>query len=285
MKLFDGKKVAQKILKELARDIKSAKITPKLAIIFVGNDEASRLYVKLKKDTAQKVGINIEEYNFSTQASHEKIIAQIEKLNQDEKVHGIIVQLPLPATMNADDIISAIDPKKDVDGFHKENQKLLEKGKPCPIPVLPMAILVAIKQALKKKMVGKKALALVNSETFGRVLKIILEKEGIKTEFLERNTCLIFGAEKRLKETDILISVCGCPKMIKGDMIKEDAVLIDVGITRYHDGKVVGDVDRKSVESKAAFLTPTPGGIGPVTVALLLRNVFLASRLARRKDS
>lgn len=263
---------------EIKKEIAKSGKKPQLAVILVGEDEASRLYVKLKKEAAQKIGVEIEEFDFPAVAQEAEILSKIAELNEDEKINGIIVQLPLPAGLDKNKIIGAIDAKKDVDGFHTENQKVFKNGNFNFFPVLPLAILTALKDALGNDFKNKKALALVNSETFGRVLKSVLEKEKIKTEFLVRNACLILGAEKEIKEADILISVCGCPKMIKADMIKEGAVLIDAGITRYHDGKVAGDMDRESVSLKAGFLTPTPGGIGPLTVALLLQNVFLASR-------
>jgi len=278
MKLFNGKTIANKILKELKEDVSKLKRSPKLAIVLVGDDEASKLYIKLKKAAAAKVGIEAVEHKFSGQAKEDEMTSYIKHLNEDTDVNGIIVQLPLPAVLNVDRIIDAIDPAKDVDGFHKENKKLLEKGKENLMPVLPMAILTALRSALKNKFEGKKILALVNSETFGQVLKIVLKREGADVDFMVRNTCVVFGAEKEIKEADVLISVCGCPQMIKGEMIKEGAILVDAGVTRYHDGKVAGDVDAKSVESRAAFLTPVPGGLGPLTVALLLRNVYLASK-------
>jgi len=299
MKLFNGKTVANKILKELKEAIAKEKKSPKLAVILVGDDEASRLYVKLKKDAGKKVGIEVAEHKFSGQAREDEIISYIERLNNDSDVDGIIVQLPLPAVLNTDKIIGAIDPAKDVDGFHEENRKLLEKGKANFVPVMPQVILTALGAALKNKFGDpafapslykttdghgkasagkKKILALVNSEIFGQTLKIVLAREGASIDYLVRNTCVVFGAEKEMKETDVLISVCGCPQMIKGEMIKDNAILIDAGVTRYHDGKVMGDVDQKSVAGKAAFLTPVPGGLGPLTVALLLRNVYLAAK-------
>jgi len=282
MKLFDGKKVANKILKELAEEIKKAKIKPRLAIVLVGEDESSKLYVKLKKEAGKKIGIEVQEHRFSAQAPEEEIVSYIQRLNGEVDVNGIIVQLPLPAILNADKIIEAINPKKDVDGFHKENRKLLEKGKETILPVLPLVILTALDSA-KKLVTGKNVLALVNSDIFGQTLKIILAREGFVVGYLVRNTCVLFGAEKELKTADILISVCGCPNMIKRESIKEGAVLIDAGVTRYHDGKVIGDIDRESVKNKAAFLTPVPGGLGPLTVALLLRNVYLvAENLAKK---
>jgi len=281
MRVFDGKKVARKILKELAADIKKDKVKPVLAVILVGEDEASRLYIRLKKEAAVKVNIEVREFVFDNQAAEQEIINKIEELNKDNGVHGIIIQLPLPAIFNTEKITETISPAKDVDGFHKDNRRLLDKGKePIFFPVLPWAILTAIANAVKGDLISlkdKKILALVNSELFGCVLKLVLEKEKTPLKYQVRNTCIVLGIEKEILSADILISVCGCPNLIKGEMIKAGVILIDAGITRYHDGRVIGDVDRKSVEEKAAFLTPVPGGIGPITVALLLRNVYLAS--------
>ncbi|MDD5589582.1 MAG: bifunctional 5,10-methylenetetrahydrofolate dehydrogenase/5,10-methenyltetrahydrofolate cyclohydrolase [Candidatus Portnoybacteria bacterium] len=277
MILFDGKKVAQKILGDIKKHIKKENIRPGLAVILIGDDESSRLYVRLKKEAAKKIGIAFSEINFSREAKQEEIIAKIKELNEDEKIHGVIVQLPLPAVFNGDEIIASIKPEKDVDGFHLENRRLLEKGKePFFLPVFPMAIMQAIESALNN-FSAKKALALVNSQVFGETLKLVLERNGIQADYMVRNTCVVFGAEKEVHEADILIMALGCPSFIKGDVIKEGAILIDGGVTRFHDGKVVGDVDAKRVQSKAAFLTPVPGGLGPLTVALLLKNVYLSA--------
>lgn len=278
MKIFDGKKNAKEILKDIGAKIKKEKIKPILAVIMVGDNESSKLYVKLKKKAAAKIGIEINEYIFDSQAKEEEIIGKIRELNDDPKTDGIIVQLPLPAIFNTDKIIEAIDPAKDVDGFHPENRRLLEKGKTVLAPVLPMAILLAVKSALKNESRDKKILALVNSDIFGQTLKVVFKQEELEMDYLVRNTCIVLGVEKEVKSADVLIIVCGCPNFIKGDVIKEGAVLIDAGITRFHNGKVVGDVDRESVKEKASFLTPVPGGIGPLTVALLLKNVYLAAK-------
>ncbi len=281
MKIFNGKAAANKILKELAANIKKEKLRPGLAVILVGGNEASKLYMSFKKIASQKIRIDFFDFYFSASANERDVIFKIKELNDDEKISGIIVQLPLPAVFDTDKIISAIDPAKDVDGFHKENIRQFEKGEIKLAPVLPSAILLAIKDA-KCQVPCKKvsdALALVNSDFFGKSLKIVLEKEGGKLDYIVRNVCVIKGAEYDIKSADILISACGCPNFIKADMIKEGAVLIDAGITRYSDGKVLGDFDRESVAKKAAYLTPVPGGIGPLTVALLLRNVYLASKI------
>ncbi len=280
MKLFNGKRAAQKILKELGSEIKQSKIQPVLAVILVGDDEASKIYVRLKKEAAAKVGIKVRDFYFDVQAAEEEIIKKIKQLNEDNEVHGIIAQLPLPAILNTDRILGSINPLKDVDGFHQENRRLLEKGEPHFLPVLPLAILTALAEAVKNdlnKLKDRNILALVNSEVFGSTLKSVLEKEGVLIKYQVRNTCIVFGIEKEIQAADVLISVCGCPNLVKEEMIKDGVILIDGGITRYHDGKVVGDVNRASVQVKASFLTPVPGGIGPLTVALLLRNVYLAA--------
>jgi len=279
MRIFNGKRAANKILKELKEEIKKLKLSPTLGVIMVGKNEESALYIKLKKQTGAKIGIKVEEYNFGSDTNEEEIIGKIQELNKNEEISGIIVQLPLPAVFNTDKIIETINPLKDVDGFHKQNVALLEKGEPNFIPVLPQAILLAL-TAAKTDLSDKKIVALVNSETFGRTLEIVFKNQGLKLHCWLRRACIVMGIEKEVKEADVLILACGCPNFIKGDMIKEGAILIDAGITRFHNNKVVGDVDRLSVEKKAAYLTPVPGGVGPLTVALLLRNVCLAAKLA-----
>ncbi|MDP2918540.1 MAG: bifunctional 5,10-methylenetetrahydrofolate dehydrogenase/5,10-methenyltetrahydrofolate cyclohydrolase [bacterium] len=289
MKLFDGKKAARKILKETENEIKKKKRNrPALAVILVGDDPASKLYIKLKKEAGAKIGIKVQEYLFAAGTKEEEIITKIKILNEDKKTHGIIVQLPLPAMLNPDRVISAISPKKDVDGFQKENKRfslIKEKEEPRFSPVLPRAILIALDEALKNDLKDKKIVALVNSDVFGQSLKTALEKEGAQINCLVRKACVIMGVHNEVKEADVLISVCGCPRFIKGDMIKDGVILIDAGITRYSDGKVVGDIDSESVKTKAAFLTPVPGGVGPLTVALLLKNVYLAAKLSLAKPS
>ena len=260
MKIFDGKKAAAEIINELSRKISKEKIAPKLAIISVSPDKASKLYMRNKKRAARQAGIKISSFNFPATASENEIIKKIDKLNKDDSVHGIIVQLPLPKKFNADKIISKISSRKDVDGFKEDS--LLD-------PVLPSAIFFCLKKAGVGS--GKKILALVNSELFGEVLKSFLKKKGLKIEYA-------LSAEmpkERIKMADVLILACGCPGFIKDDMIKDGAVVIDAGIT-MKDKKVLGDLSRESLAGKASFVTPVPGGIGPLTVALLLKNVYLA---------
>lgn len=264
MIIYNGKKEAEKILGDLKKKIEREKIVPVLAIIYVGDNPESELYIKNKRAAAKKVGMKIFCYKFDERVRKEKIINKIKKLNRYPSVHGIIVQLPLPKKFNTDEIINSINPKKDVDGFHRVNRGLLKKDKPYFYPVLPSAILIALKSTSKS---FKNIIALVNSDIFGETLKVFFEKEGIKIRL----------SKSKLNLADVLISVQGKPCSIKGKMIKKGVVLIDAG-ARVIKGKIVGDVDRKGVINKTSFLTPVPGGIGPLTVALLLKNVYLAAK-------
>jgi len=269
-------------LKEIKTAIKREKLKPKMAVILVGEDEASKIYIRLKGEAAERVGVGFELYKHDATVANERIVKKIKELNENGDIAGIIVQLPLPAGLDRDKIIGAIDPRKDVDGFHAENRRLLLEGHPVFEPVLPTAMLAAIKAALGGDLSGKKAVALVNSDIFGQTLKLVLEKEGIKFDYIVRNICSADGTEEKLRETDIVITVCGCPNLVTGEMIKGGAVVIDGGIYRFSDGRVRGDVNRESVENKASFLTPVPGGLGPLVIALLLKNVYLAAKKQKK---
>jgi|SRR3989344_5200335 len=267
MHIFDGKLVSRAMLENLRDKIILDKIKPVLAIILVGNDEASKIYVNLKKESGKRIGIEVQDFIFSQDASQEEIINKIEEINNDSKVNGIIVQLPLPKKFNENEIISKIDAKKDVDGFHT----------PIFVPVLPKAILFVLSQAFANDFKNKKIMALVNSEIFGQVLKEFLKKQGIDLIYLINNKESKEDINTKIQLADAIITVCGCLKLINENNIKKGAVLIDAGIFRDIDGTVKGDVDRESVSKKASFLTPVPGGIGPLTVAFLLENVYLSA--------
>ena len=289
MIIFNGKEISEKILLDLKEKIKEEKAAPKLAVISVGEDLASRLFIKNKKRAAKKVGIKVIQYKFKEKSKEREIIQKIKGLNADLSVNGIVAQLPLPKGFNVEKIISAIEPKKDVDGFHKANRRLLKKGTPYFFPVLPSAILVGLRRAKKSLKdpegelsvpygAGKKIIALANSDIFGQTLKTFLKREEIKTSYFLRKRFLSSKIKSKLKSADIIITVCGCPHLIQGNMLKKGVILIDGGIAVLSGGRVVGDVDKKSVGGKASFLTPVPGGIGPLTIALLLKNVFYATK-------
>jgi methylenetetrahydrofolate dehydrogenase (NADP+)/methenyltetrahydrofolate cyclohydrolase len=269
--IIDGNKIAEKIRQDIKRKLAYAKTTPGLAVILVGDDPASQLYVKLKERAAREVGIRFEKYFFNQYTREEEIIATIEKLNHAPHIHGIIVQLPLPRHLDEERIIKAVNFIKDVDGFHPHNIKNLLAGSTAVEPNLPKTILTILKSA-KVKLKEKNVLILGKSEVFTEALKIMLERK--KAQVMIKRTGDLFTEFSRA--ADILIVAIGQPRKIKADMIKEGVVIIDVGIT--HEGHhVVGDVDFEDVKDKVSKITPVPGGVGPVTVACLLENTYLAA--------
>lgn len=265
MKLLSGKKIADKMLKDLKEKIREEKLIPRLAVILIGSDEASQIYVSLKGKAAKKVGISFLRIDLRDDIAENEVLKEIDKLNKDEKISGIIVQLPLPAHLDKNRVIQSISPQKDVDGFS------LQKTFP---PVFPYALLELLKSA-GKDLKNKNAIILCNSQEFGGVMQWILEEEGMAAQYVFR-----FQIPERLddiKNADVLISACGQKNLISRDIIKEGVVIIDGGIVRV-DGKVRGDVDNESLKSFPGHLSPVPGGVGPVTIACLLRNVYLAAK-------
>jgi methylenetetrahydrofolate dehydrogenase (NADP+)/methenyltetrahydrofolate cyclohydrolase len=281
MHLIDGKKISDVVLNGIKEGIANHRIKPGLAVVLVGDDEASRIYVGLKEKAANEVGINFFKCLFDGDASEEKVLEKINELNQDESIHGIIVQLPLPEKFDVQKIINTISPRKDVDGFHPVNVENFFDDKSVLDPVFPRAIVKMIENTLRESgKEVKSAMIVVNSEKFGRVMKKALEKKGIDSKF-------VFSADI-LKEkesgsingdflgADIIISACGSPGLIDSSMAKDGAIIIDGGIKKVGK-KVFGDVDIRSFENTDCYVTPVPGGVGPMTVACLLENVFLVS--------
>ena len=273
MKIINGRKISNKILFDLEKEIKEKKTKPCLAIILIGNDPASQIYVRLKEKTAQKIGIKIKKYFLSDQTLEKEILDIIKSLNKDNQVNGILVQFPLPKHISSEKIIQAINPEKDVDGF-------LSVSKFDP-PFI-MAIWQAIKET-KEDLKDKKTIALVNSDIFGRALVSFFKKKRVKVEYVilrakpEESLTDSSLALRMTKDADILITAIGHSHFINGSMIKKGAILIDGGISKKN-GKIVGDIDIESVKEKAKWITSTPGGLGPITIALLLKNVVLVSK-------
>jgi len=265
--IIDGKSLAAKVRAEIKKEITELGIVPGLAVILVGADPASHLYVGLKEKAAAEVGIHFEKYLFFATEPEEKIIAKIEELNARPEIHGIIVQLPLPQNYDENKIIAAIDPKKDADGFHPENIKKLLSGETEITPPVISGILKLI-ESTGTELMNKKIVILANSEILAKPLEKILEGNDITTIIAPENITT------QIADADIIISALGRPKIITADAIKPGAILIDVGTTRLDDGKTVGDVDFDPVSEKAGWITPVPGGVGPMTVAELLRNVL-----------
>lgn len=275
MREFKGKKISKQILWSLKQDIESKGVKPGLAVILVGKNPESELYVRNKREAAQKVGINFSLFRFKKEVSSDQLIEKIKELNKDQSVDGIIVQLPLPALLDPGQILPQIDFKKDVDGFHPKNRSLLRSGNPYLLPVLPSAITVALR---KISNIGKKDIVVVaNSDIFSETLEDFLAWENLESEIIIKPQHSLQEIREKTRGADVVISVCGDPGYLTGKFIKTGVALIDAGI-RVIQGEIKGDIDQKKVKDKASFLTPVPGGIGPVTVALLLNNVFLANQ-------
>ena len=265
MQIFNGKKESEIILAGLKKEIKKRRLRPRLAVISVGEDSSSEVFVRNKKKAGREIGVSVLEYKFRGNTKEKNVFKKIRELNGDKSVNGIIVQLPLPQFFNAKKTISGIVAKKDVDGFCG--------GKRYFEQPLPAAIFFAMRKS-GKTFRKKKIVALVNSDIFGKTLRDFLKKKRIKADYLLRGDF----KPAMLESADTIISVCGVPGFIKGSMIKKGAVLIDSGIVVKKGKKVVGDIDRDSVFGKASFLTPVPGGIGPLNVAFLLKNVYLSAK-------
>ncbi len=255
IKIIDGQAIAERVKDEVAHEIfESNGARPNLAIVLVGEREDSRLYVSLKQKEAVKVGVDTHLYELEEKTSEEELLKVIDFLNKDESIDGILVQLPLPSHLNADKIIAAMYPNKDVDGFHPEHPDYIIS------PVL--AAILACLDDIGFDYRGKTACIFYNSEVFGLSVKEILESRDVEILPIEKSD-----------EADILISALGVPLSVKKEVIKEDSVLIDVGTTKV-DGKVLGDIDFEDVNERAAYFSRVPGGIGPFTIAYLFKNVL-----------
>lgn len=270
MALLYGKPVADKILTETKGRIETALVVPGLAVILIGEDVPSHLYVGLKEKAAQAIGIHFEKHFFSGEASPRVIFERIAELNARDYIHGIIVQLPLPLGLPTDEIIAHIDPAKDTDGFHPETLTRFLSGQYDACPVFPRAV-VELLHETKQAFHGEKGLVLANSALLGKVMVQALALEGLAGEYVlssEKKEIIV----EKTKQARVVVTACGVANFITGEMLSPDAIVIDGGIA--HIGNtVVGDVQRKSVENKIAFLSPVPGGVGPVTVASLLARV------------
>ncbi len=261
MQKIDGKKIADEILANLKSNIKNSGSKPGLAVLLVGEDRASQIYVGLKERAAKEIGLNFEKVLFDEHVDEDIIISKIEDLNGNDNIHGIIVQLPLPEKFNTDKIINAISPKKDADGFRESSEN--------ENPVFPTAIIKMIESVDREV---KTAAIITKSEKFGEMMKLQLEKRGISSEYIFCDN--ISNAD--LGGYDAIISACGIPNLIKSEIVKDEAIIIDGGISK-EGNKVLGDADIESFEDTNCYLSPVPGGVGPVTVACLLESVYKLS--------
>ena len=284
MKLLDGKKLASDIKEEIKLEVDSyiskGYRQPHLVAILVGSDPASTFYVKSKMKSCAQVGFKSTNLNFDSDITEEQLLSEIEKLNNDNGVDGFIVQLPLPGHINVDNVLAAVDPGKDVDGFHPYNLGKLILGIDTYVPATPLGILEMIKR-YEIETEGKDVVVLGRSNIVGKPLSISLGQKrypGNATVTLAHSRTK--NLEDKLKKADILVAAIGIPQFVKKDMVKDGAVVIDVGINRVEDSsrksgyRIVGDVDFDNVAPKCSYITPVPGGVGLMTVVSLLLNTL-----------
>ena len=275
--ILNGKELAKKVrigLKKEVEKLKEEGINPKLAVIMVGNDPASTVYVRNKSKACEKVGIEFEEFLFEENITMETLLGTIDKLNKDDSIHGILLQAPIPKHLDINRAFLEIDPKKDVDGFHPINVGNLCIGNDCFVSCTPYGIVRILKE-YNIETEGKEAVILGRSNIVGKpMIQCMLGLNSTVTVCHSRTK----NIGDVCRRADILISAIGKPKFVKEDMVKDGAVVIDVGINRLDDGTIVGDVDFENVEKKASYITPVPGGVGPMTIAMLLENVVKAAK-------
>lgn len=275
--IINGKQIADELCAKLKKDVEhlstNNRFMPGLAVLLIGDDPASTIYVQNKIKKAQEVGINIFEHIIPATISQRILKAKIENLNNDLRVHGILVQLPLPKPLEINEILDVITPDKDVDGFTVRNVGLLHSNRDCIEPSTPKGVMILIKNVLGNDLSGKKAVVIGRSLIVGRPMASMLLREDCTVTIVHSKSHNII---EECKSADILISAVGEPEFIDEKYIKPGACVIDVGITRV-DGKIKGDLNFASVSQVAGFITPVPGGVGPMTVACMLENTVKAA--------
>lgn len=276
-KVIDGKKIAENMQNELKKEtteLKKNGIDLTLAVIYVGDDLASKIYINNKRKACDYVGIKMKEFKFDCNTNENDILKLINELNMDKSVTGIMVQMPLPHQINAKKIVGAINPQKDVDGFSEVNLgKIITKNYDF-LPCTPAGIM-EILNSENIEIKGKHCVVVGRSNIVGKPLSLMLLNNDATVTICHSKT---ENLKEACKNADILISAVGKKNLITADMVKKDAVVIDVGINRNEFGKICGDVDFENVKEVASYITPVPGGVGPVTVAMLMKNVVLSAR-------
>ena len=282
-KIIDGKAISAAVKKKVTADtaafVANTGITPHLAAVLVGDDPASQVYVRNKERACEACGLKSTLHRLPAETTQEQLAALVEQLNNDAGVHGILVQLPLPKHLNSTPILDAILPSKDVDGFHPENVGLLLQGRPRFLPCTPHGVMKML-QHENIATAGKHSVVIGRSDIVGKPMAALLVQKGADATvtICHSRTADIAAI---CRQADILIAAVGIPEFVKSDMIKPGAVVIDVGINRVDD-KLVGDVDFAAASEIAAAITPVPGGVGPMTIAMLLQNTLEAARFSQK---
>ena len=275
--IIDGKELAKKIRSELKNEVvelKNKGINPKLAVIMVGDDKASKVYVKNKSKACEECGIDYEEFLMDKDIDMEELLETIDKLNKRDDIHGILLQSPIPSNLDINQAFNKINYKKDVDGFNPINVGKLSIGEDCFVSCTPAGVIKMLEE-YNIEIEGKNVVIIGRSNIVGKpLIQCILGKNGTVTMCHSRTK----NIKQITKNADILIAALGKPKFVTQDMIKDGAVIIDVGINRTEDGKLVGDVDFENVKNNASYITPVPGGVGPMTIAMLMTNVVKAAK-------
>ncbi|HFE1816029.1 TPA: bifunctional methylenetetrahydrofolate dehydrogenase/methenyltetrahydrofolate cyclohydrolase FolD [Staphylococcus aureus] len=283
-KILDGKQIAKDYRQGLQDQVEALKekgFTPKLSVILVGNDGASQSYVRSKKKAAEKIGMISEIVHLEETATEEEVLNELNRLNNDDSVSGILVQVPLPKQVSEQKILEAINPEKDVDGFHPINIGKLYIDEQTFVPCTPLGIMEILKHA-DIDLEGKNAVVIGRSHIVGQpVSKLLLQKNASVTILHSRSKDMA----SYLKDADVIVSAVGKPGLVTKDVVKEGAVIIDVGNTPDENGKLKGDVDYDAVKEIAGAITPVPGGVGPLTITMVLNNTLLAEKMRRDIDS
>ena len=270
MSIIDGKQIAKDLRQSIKSQVDNLNRAPGLAVILVGDDPASAVYVRNKDNACKEVGFYSEKIDKPADITQEELLSEIKRLNTDDRIDGILVQLPLPNHLDANLVIETISPEKDVDGFHSENIGKLMQNKPYLRPCTPKGVMTML-ATIGVDIVGKDCVVVGASNIVGRPMAMELLNAGATVTICHSRTQDLPG---KLKLADIVVVAVGIPQMVKGEWIKDGAIVIDVGINRLDSGKLVGDVDFESTKDIASWITPVPGGVGPMTIATLLENTL-----------
>lgn len=281
--IIDGKSIAEDIKSQVKHEtalLKKSGIIPGLAVIMVGNNSASRIYVNNKKRACEEVGIRSEKYLFPESVSQKELLKFIEKLNSDKNIHGILVQLPLPPHIDDKIVAESILPQKDVDVFNPVNVGKITIGNAGLLPCTPAGIIEILRHE-NIEIAGKSCAVIGRSNIVGKPTALLLLQNNATVTICHSKTK---NLAEICKKSDIIISAVGKPKFITSDMVKKGSVIIDVGMNRSKNGKVCGDVDFENVQSIASYITPVPGGVGPMTIAMLMKNTISAAKMQIKRS-
>ena len=274
--IINGKEISAAIREEIKAEVQGMSVRPGLAVVLVGDDPASAVYVRNKSKACAEVGIYSEVYRLPEETGREQLLGLIEQLNQSPLIHGILVQLPLPKHLDPEEVIMAIDPAKDVDAFHPVNVGKIMIGNYDFLPCTPAGVMELLHRS-GIEVSGKECVVIGRSNIVGKPQAMLLLHENATVTVCHSKTRNLPSVCRR---ADILVSAVGKPKFVTADMVKDGAVIIDVGMNRDENGRLCGDADFENVKDKTSYITPVPGGVGPMTITMLLYNTFTAAKRA-----